>query len=193
MDDSSLGNIIGLIGDINAGPYTSWRQCNPSWGSIHLGSSNYTICSAGCAATSVAIQIARSGTPISSALNGNLNPGSFVVLMNKNGGFTSGGSIYWAKASIAAPSFKYSNAKSLKGLTNGDKLNQIANILSSGNNYIIAHVNGSIGRSTSNHWVAITGVTNSDVYMIDPASNNVSLNSTYGIKFLDDLRIYRVG
>ena len=193
MDDNSLGNIIGFIGNIDSGPYTSWRQCDSKWGIIHLGSSNYTICSAGCAATSVAIQIARSGVPISNSLNGNLNPGSFVLLMNKTGGFTSGGSFYWAKASTAAPNFKYEGGRGLRGLSNGEKINTIGNYLSSGNAYIVAHVNGSIGRSTSNHWVAITGVDESNIYMIDPASNSVSLNTTYGIKFLDDLRIYRGG
>jgi len=186
---SILSDISGLIGSIDAGPFSSWLQCNSNWGSISLGSSSETICSAGCAATSVAIQIARSGVPLS--LNGNLNPGSFVSVLNQNGGFTSGGDIYWAKASLVAPSFQFNN---LVGLSGKDdvKISKIANYLSSGKNYIVAHVNGSKNGTTSNHWVAITGVTSTDVMMIDPSGRGTSLNSAYGVGNLDVMAVYTV-
>jgi len=186
---SVLSNMSGLIGNIDAGSFDSWLQCDSNWGDIHLGSTSHTICSAGCAATSIAIQIARSGVPLS--LNGNLNPGSFVSALNQNGGFTSGGAIYWGKASVVAPNFQYNNSDGLKG-NSSSKIATLANYLLSGNNYIVAHVNGSKNGTTSNHWVAVTGVTNSDVMMIDPSGRGTSLNSAYGLEYLDEIRIYTV-
>lgn len=183
----SIGN-IGTIGSIDAGPYSTWRQSDSRWGSIKIGTTSKTISGVGCAVTSVAIQIARSGVELASSFKGNFNPGSFVLAMNSIGGFT-GASIWWAKPTTIAPNFKFHNIVSVN---RNNALSTIASYLQDSNNYLVAHVYGSIGRDTSNHWVAVTGVTDNDVYMIDPASSSNSLNTTYGIKYIDSIVIYKV-
>jgi len=110
--------------------------------------------------------------------------------MNSVSGFTPSGAIYWAKAANIAPTFKY--ISSIK-LNKSNSLSTIASYLQDSNNYLIAHVYGSNNRSTSNHWVAVTGVTSNDVYMIDPASASSSLNSTYGTEYIDRIVVYNVG
>jgi len=185
---SNNGGNIGTVGSIDAGPYSTWRQSDSRWGSIPLGKSTVTISSAGCAATSVAIQIARSGVELASTFIGNFNPGTFVSTLNNIGGFTNSGSIYWKKATNIAPTFVYSN---IVTVNRSNALSVIAKYLQDSNNYLVVHVNGSNNRKTSNHWVAVTGVTNNDIYMIDPASDSTSLDSTYGIEYVDRITIYR--
>ena len=183
-----IGN-VGSVGSIDAGPYSTWRQGDSRWRSIKLGASDETIGGAGCAATSVAIQIARSGVALASSFVGNFNPGSFVTAMNSIGGFTDGGGIWWRKPTSIAPSFNYVNQVTVNRRNN---LSTIASYLQDSNNYLLVHVYGSNNRETSNHWVAVTGVTNNDIYMIDPASSSNSLNHTYGVEYVDRIVIYKV-
>lgn len=183
-----IGN-IGTVGLIDAGPYSTWRQGDSRWKSIRLGSSYETIGGAGCAATSVAIQIARSGVALASSFVGNFNPGSFVTALNSIGGFTKSGGIYWGKATNIAPNFSYVNQVTVNRNT---ALSTVASYLKDSNNYLLVHVYGSNNRKTSNHWVAVTGVTNNDIYMIDPASSSNSLSHTYGVEYVDRIVIYKV-
>lgn len=177
------------IGNIEAGEASTWKQCNSSWGSIRLGNSKATICSAGCLATSVAIQIERSGVTLSSSFNTKLNPGSFVQYMNQKGGFDSGGNWYWAKTTEVAPNFKYVDKD--KQINRANILSKVSSYLSKGY-YIVVHVSGSKNHNTSNHWVAITGVTDNDILIVDPAGRGTSLDSAYGLKYADQIGIYKV-
>lgn len=177
------------VGGIDPGPYSEWRQYDSRWGSIPLGPSSTNIKKAGCAATSVAIQIARSNVELSSGFTGTLNPGSFVSYLNGVGGFTNTGAIYWAKASEVAPNFTYQTQVSVN---RSNVLNTISSYLNSGNYYIIAHLRGSKRNNTNNHWVAVTGVASNDIYMIDPGRNGNSLEDSYGISNVDALTIYLV-
>lgn len=180
---------ITEVGGIDPGEYSTWRQYDSRWGHIPLGSSSTNIKKAGCAATSVAIQISRSGVKLSSQFTSILNPGSFVSFLNARGGFTNTGAIYWAKASEVAPNFVYQKQVTVN---RSNVLNVISGYLNSGNYYIIAHLRGSKRNNTTNHWVAVTGVTNSDIYMIDPGRNGNSLEDSYGISNVDKLTIYLV-
>lgn len=190
-NSASQNEISGIsenIGGIDAGEASTWRQYDTRWGSISLGLSSYTIKSAGCAATSVAIQISRSGVSLASDFNANLNPGSFVQYLNKHNGFTTGGSINWATASTVAPSFKY--ATQVK-VNSSNVLSTIATYLKDDNYYLIVHVGGSKTNITSNHWLAVTGVTNNDIIVIDPAGRGTSIETAYGVKYVDRVSVYR--
>ena len=186
--DSSVGQISASLGGIDAGEASTWRQGDSRWKSIHLGSSSATIGSAGCAATSVAIQISRSGVSLSQDFN--LNPGSFVQYLNSVGGFTSGGAIYWAKASNLAPSFKYVEQISVNP---SNVLSTIASYLSDSSYYLVMHIYGSKHHNTTNHWMAVTGVTNNDIYMIDPSGRGTSVEEAYGVKYVNRISVYKVG
>lgn len=180
---------IDSVGGIDPGIYSEWKQDDSRWGSIPLGSSSTNIKQAGCAATSVAIQISRSGVSFASDFTSILNPGSFVSYLNARGGFTSSGAIHWASASSVAPNFRY-----VDQVTVNDKnvLQTISQYLNSGNYYLIAHLRGSKKNNTNNHWVAVTGVTSNDIYIIDPGRNGNSLEDSYGIHYVDRISIYIV-
>ena len=180
---------IDSVGGIDPGIYSEWKQYDFRWGSIPLGSSSTNIKKAGCAATSVAIQISRSGISLASEFTSILNPGSFVSYLNARGGFTSSGAINWSSASSVAPGFQYVNQITVNP---SNVLETISKYLNSGNYYLIAHLKGSKKNNTNNHWVAVTGVTSNDIYIIDPGRNGNSLEGSYGIKYVDRLSIYMV-
>lgn len=188
-NSSSYDSNIYEVGGIDPGIYSDWKQYDNRWGSIPLGPSSTNIKKAGCAATSVAIQISRSGVKLSSEFTSILNPGSFVSFLNARDGFTNNGSIYWAKASEVAPEFVY---KGNVSVNNNNVLSTISNYLNSGNYYIIAHLRGSKRNNTNNHWVAVTGVTSNDIYIIDPGRIGNSLESSYGVSYVDRLAVYMV-
>ena len=167
------------------GDFTGWKQCNAPWSNIEIGSSSKNICKIGCAATSISIQIASSKTNVSIPT---LNPGTFVETLNKNGGFTSGGSIFWEKASIVAPKFKYLARESISGNveTKANKLREYLN----NNEYVIIGVHKSANDDIS-HWVALNKVVDNDVYMFDPGSSATKLFDQYPYTKTRDISIRR--
>jgi len=68
----------------------AFSQRDPRWASVRLGTSNYTMGNAGCAVVAV--------TMIATTVKPHLTPLDMVWWLNNNGGFTSGGLLYWAKA-----------------------------------------------------------------------------------------------
>lgn len=173
-----------------AGPYTSWLQTNPAWSGMYLGDSSYSMGGSGCAVTSVAIEFARMGFDVT--------PGSLLQYLNTHGGFEEGGSgaLKWNVATQAVGNVSYVGADSIynnAGSNTALKLSRIGELLKEGNKYIIVHING--GR-TDNHWVAVTGVTENDLKIIDPggfsSSDRTSFDTTFGLQNLDakNIRIY---
>ena len=122
--------------------------------------------------------IAKSGAVDSitdSAAKANFNPGTFVEAMNNVGGFDSAGNLQWYKVSDVAPSFKYADDTSLKGLSKSEKLSAIKEKTSQSNTYCVAEVKGDQGQ----HWVAIDSVSNDGVKMMDPGSKATDLWQQY--------------
>lgn len=167
------------------GDFTGWKQCNAPWSNIEIGSSSKNICKIGCAATSISIQIASSKTNVSIPT---LNPGTFVETLNKNGGFTSKGSIFWEKAAVVAPKFKYLARESISGNveTKANKLREYLN----NNEYVIIGVHKSANDDIS-HWVALNKVVDNDVYMFDPGSSATKLFDQYPYTKTRDISIRR--
>lgn len=163
---------------------SNWRQSSPSWGSISLGNSRYSISSAGCLATSVAIQMKLSGTTINSD---NFNPGTFVQYLNGNNGFTSGGLFIWdsSKWRGLAPNFVVTNsAYNLPKDKNG-KLQAISSLLSQGY-YPVMCVKKNCG-----HWVAVTGVSGDNINIIDPGSNAKQAFPTYNVSNVTRVALFK--
>lgn len=177
---SSSSKSCSVSNDSNSGAFENWKQCDSRWGNISLGGS--TICSIGCAATSVSIQIARSGTKLNVK---SFNPGVFVNKLKSAGGFTSGGGIYWDKASVVAPNFKFVGSKWVSG---SKAAKEMSSLIKKGY-YIIAGVNVSGGEP--GHWVAIKEVKNNKIYMYDPAAQTTNFSSKYGSQSTFDLRYYK--
>lgn len=155
------------------GPYASWKQTDPAWGNIKIGSS--TIKNIGCAATSVAIQIARSGVQTNIE---NFNPGTFVEAYKKVGGFT-GNLIYFNKTEAVAPGFymAYEN-KQLCGLGQAGVAAELKRAIDQGC-YPVLCVRG-CGCGGGMHWVAVESVNGNQIMINDPAGNFNEAWSKYG-------------
>lgn len=67
----------------------AFSQRDARWAAVRLGASSYTMGSAGCAVTACAM--------VASAVDPAMTPLALVTWLNANGGFTSGGLLYWAK------------------------------------------------------------------------------------------------
>lgn len=145
-------------------PVAFFSQCDGRWGSNKVGSSGKTICQIGCAMTSV--------TMASASKYSNSNPGSMNGYLSSNSGYTSGGSLYWAKPPQWQPSagFRYlgsgtvSNAANLKALIDAGK-------------FVVAW-----SSRYGNHWVLIyryNGLGNrlSDFEYLDPGDSSWRLHT----------------
>ena len=157
----------------STGASSSWRQMDSSWSGVNMGSSGKTLGSIGCLVTSIAIQIDRSGANHSIIP---FNPGTFVQALNRVGGFTGGGSLYWGAVSKVVPGFQYVGNVNLRGLDKSSKLAKINSYINQGY-YLTCEVKGAT--SNAQHWVACIGTTGSGVSMIDPASNSTDMWSKY--------------
>jgi hypothetical protein len=69
------------------GGWVSYKQCDPAWSSQQLGYCSLTICSAGCAMSSVAMMLSTKGAWY--------NPGTLDSWLTQNGGYANGCDIIW--------------------------------------------------------------------------------------------------
>ena len=173
------------VSECSSGEYTNWKQYIGSWISTKLGNSGKTIKQIGCLATSIAIQIARSG--VLTIIN-DFNPGTFVEAMSQNGGFSSEGNLNYLTVSSISPSFKFQNKISLKGLAREQKLNKIRELTSQEGVYVVAEVKGNTGQ----HWVAIDSVNGDTITMMDPGSSATDMWSQYNWVNTSALVYYKV-
>lgn len=167
-----------------SGPYAGWKQADPTWGSITIGSSYNTIAGVGCLVTSVSMLIAKSGVP--TTVEGDFNPGTFVKKLNATGGFD-GANLIWAAVSNAAPSFVFQTKVGLAGQSREQKLNTIKSLVDAGN-YVVVEVKGNTGQ----HWVAVDSVNGSTVSMMDPASDSTDMWSQYDWSNTSELAYFKV-
>lgn len=162
-----------IYGSHDSGEYVSWRQTDPAWANVRIGNSNGTIGRIGCLVTSISILIQKSGvtTPIKP-----FNPGTFVTELNKVGGFDSNGNLYYGPISKVVPNFNYVGNVNLRGKTRDEKLKIIKEYLDKGY-YLTAEVKGAT--ENSQHWVAVTGVNEGSVSIVDPGSSATDMWSAY--------------
>lgn len=163
-------------GSTNSGTFTSWKQYDSQWSNVRLG--NKTVGAIGCAMTSVAIQIMRSGSPLSIE---EFNPGTFAQALTKAGGFDAAGNITWSAVERIAPNFKF-----VDRVNHRPSLQELNNLVSQGY-YVILNVK--YGR----HWVAIDSVdvANNKIYMFDPGSPGTEVGETYGLNSIQRYVYYR--
>ena len=158
--------------NVNNECYKNWKQTDKRWSGNALGSD--TIGRSGCVATSISILLVGCGAEASRYLKGTFDPGVFVKEMTNNGGFTSGGGIYWQKVTSVYPSFEYkSDNKSFGSLSASAQAASVTNH-SSMNNYMVLQVPG------RSHYVAADYAVGSTIYMCDPGSSRYTKLSDYG-------------
>lgn len=168
-----------LVNGSSSGTFANWKQYDPNWANVTLGSS--TIRDIGCAATSVAIQIASSGTETSIE---DFDPGKFVTEYANMGGFDSTGNISWDNVYKIAPNFKHIGTIILSG-SKEEKANQLREEINKGNRYMIMSV-----KPDDNHWVAVNYVDNDNIYIFDPGSESTSLWPKYTTEMENRVIVY---
>lgn len=169
------------------GEYASWKQYEGEWIGVTLGSSGKTIKQIGCLATSIAIQIARSGVATNVS---NFNPGTFVEYMSNQGAFSSSGALNsYASVESIAPAFKYQGYADVSGMNRQEKLNTISSIVNQQGVYAVAEVKGNTGQ----HWVAIDSVNGDTINMMDPGSSATNMWSQYNWANTSRIVYYKVG
>ena len=87
-----------LLAVILCRTYPIFKQCDDRWRNEQLGTSSNTICSAGCAMSSVAMGLAGIGK--------NYNPSTLNQWLKAHGGYVSGDLIVWGSITSLGLSFK---------------------------------------------------------------------------------------
>ncbi len=170
------GTISQAISD-NA--YKSWKQYGETWSSMTLGSSGETVARSGCAVTSAAILMVKSG----SVTDDSFTPATLVSYLSANGGFSASGGINWNKLTNYAPSFVYCGKSALSG-TQQQKAEKMQSLIDQGY-YLEAVV------KNGGHFVAVDSVSGSDVTMMDPGSKSTSLFDKYAASGVVSLRLFK--
>ena len=178
---ASCGNCVAN------GEYASWKQNEGEWINVPLGGSGKTIKQIGCLATSLAIQVARSGVPTNIS---DFNPGTFVQALSNQGAFgNSGALLSYASVETVAPTFRYQSYVDVSGMSRQDKLNTIKGIVNQPGVYAVAEVKGNTGQ----HWVAIDSVNGDTINMMDPGSNATDMWAQYNWANTSRIVYYKVG
>ncbi|MDE6679705.1 MAG: hypothetical protein K2K02_11755, partial [Ruminococcus sp.] len=144
--------------------YHSWRQYDERWADIQIGNTN--IGYSGCFVTSIAIMAVHSGSKSAE----NFNPGLFALALNGIDGFDYYGSLQWSAVSAVIPDVEILGVNYFQSYDEQDKINEIRYVMEEGY-YVICNV--------GNHWVFVEDVGENDVYMIDPATDNVLMFDSY--------------
>ena len=177
------------IGEPGSGSCTIWKQGDPRWGSINLGSSSETMSNSGCAVTSIAIAMSCSGTTINNVAM--FNPGVLVQKMNASGAFTPGGGISWSTSAIQyfAPQFTFGYSKEVVGSDEG-KIKLVTDAMNENGGKTAVLVHFKNDRHLRGHWVVLKSISGTTLTVYDPAGKEPDVNN-YQAKDLDDMRVYK--
>lgn len=143
-----------------------WRQNDERWGSYSIGGS--TIRQSGCYMTSIAMVAVASGARDTDSFD----PGVFSKALNEINAFNQwGGLASWSSVNSVVNEISISsiNLKFTSDEQSG-KAAEIKKLLDEGS-YVICNVGG--------HWVYIDGVIGDDVYMADPANDEILMFEAY--------------
>ena len=150
----SDNTVVSNVTDVK-GSWVMYKQCDSRWANQQLGTCALTICSAGCAMSSVAMMLATRGV--------SQNPSTLDSWLTNNGGYAGGCNIYWGSVdAFGASTFRGIQVANEQEICNG--LAQMHGI--------VANVNG------GGHWVLLTGCLGGGVFTVnDPGYNR----DTYSI------------
>lgn len=165
-----------------SGDWDNWRQGDPQWSNKAVGSSN--MAKIGCFITAHAKALAASGAQLK--VN-NFNPGVFIDVINANH-CLSGNNLNATCALNAVLANGYDRNTDRVGVSLtgsiGQKALTISNYLNQGYQIILR-----VKAEPNQHWVYVTGISGSTIYMSDPASNGKTVLPTYNDKGV----VYMIG
>ena len=151
--------------------YRVWAQADSRWGSIAMGSSGYTVAQIGCTISSVTKLIIQCGLRDSNSFN----IATLANWLNSNGGYTSGGALYWGKPSACVSGFN----------NYGDLLDYGTYSSSNYNSQIIAWIAAgyhmTINVNSGGHWIAVDeakSLATGQVYIMDSLSGSQNADLT---------------
>lgn len=124
--------------------WAEYKQCDSRWANNQLGTCSETICSAGCAMTSVAMILQTKGA--------GQDPASLNSWLKSNGGYASGCNIVWASVDAFG-------VTSFQGIEHADE-SAICNGLAQGHG-IVANVHN------GGHWVLLTACAGNGVFYVN--------------------------
>eukprot|EP01092_Planopodium_desertum_P011671 TRINITY_DN5358_c0_g1_i1.p1 TRINITY_DN5358_c0_g1~~TRINITY_DN5358_c0_g1_i1.p1 ORF type:complete len:188 (+),score=22.64 TRINITY_DN5358_c0_g1_i1:97-660(+) len=148
-----------------------YKQCNSTYGSNHLGTSgSETICSAGCAMSSVSMILASNSIKIDSKT---ANPGSLNSWLTSHGGYVDSDLIVW---------------NSVAALGHVSMIEDVPNISRTDLKAYINKCDGVVANVRSGtHWVLVIGYDTADentFYVNDPGFSVNSYDYTTMINFV---------
>jgi hypothetical protein len=144
--------------------WTMYKQCDSRWANQQLGTCSDTICSAGCAMSSVAMILATYGA--------GQNPSSLDSWLTTHGGYSSGCLINWGSVDALG----YTKYMGKQSPTEAE----ICNGLNAGHGLVANVRNGG-------HWVLLTGCAGNGVFYVnDPGYST----TTYKKSDIVDLAVY---
>lgn len=165
-----------------SGDWDNWRQGDPQWSNKPVGSSN--MAKIGCFITAHAKALAASGAQLK--VN-NFNPGVFIDVINANH-CLSGNNLDASCALNAVLANGYDRNTDRVGVSLtgsiGQKALTVSNYLNQGYQIILR-----VKAEPNQHWVYVTGISGSTIYMSDPASNGKTVLPTYNDKGV----VYMIG
>jgi hypothetical protein len=163
LTDQTVIDTHGLNTTSNG--WTLYKQCDSQWANNQLGTCSETICSAGCAMSSVAMILQTKGA--------GQNPGTLNTWLKSHSGYSGGCNINWA--SVNAFGVVTFIAKE-PGATESE----ICDGLSKGHGLVANVHNGG-------HWVLLTGCRGGGVFDVnDPGYST----TTYKKSDIVDLAVY---
>ena len=171
-----------VVNPASNGDYTSWKQYGESWSDITMGDG--TISKYGCLLTSIAIQIARSGTTVTHLPSGfsTFNPGAFVTSLKNNGGVDDSANFTGVGWEEIAANVKITN-QDISSVTSTPELAKVlSSELSTGaengqyQKYIVIRISA---EGHSQHWIAVDSVTEDNVTLMDPGATGTTLDENY--------------
>ena len=164
----------------NPVPSSYFEQRNPTWASIKLGNSPWTMGSAGCLVTAVAEWMRKMVDPA-------MNPYTLVQWLNANGGFTVEGNLLLRKPTEIPwlpKKFKFNT------IFKGSEFTTYENVKKLMNDYaapVIIQVDFYSDSDLDSHFVLVTEVVENDLLIADPwTGKQESLMEKYGKATIDD-------
>ena len=189
-------NTCALNTALATGEFASWKQYDNRWGDISMGGTP-SVRRFGCLVTSIAIQIARSGTQLGALPSGysEFNPGAFVTSLNQNGGFSDGANFTWGGYNTVAPHWKQGKYVNDANISDSAKLaDVISKELSTGigegdkyQKFIVLNIHH---YGSTQHWIAVNGVENGVVKTFDPGDSGTTLDESYNGWVVEDYVVY---
>jgi len=141
-----------------------YKQCDSRWANYRLGTSDQTICDAGCAMSSVAMSLATKDEKINGSLP---NPATLNDWLIRNGGYVGGDELVWNSVTKLGPMHMVSYTSDLSITQMRDYINKCQPLI--------------VNVRDGTHWVLVIGYDTKSpntFYVNDPGFNNESYDKS---------------